>query len=205
MAVWSSFLPSSFSAHKRIRKPSKRLIEWTEEYDQIFSTRKKTKKPLQSNGKVKIIQSKLCCNFIITYCDIIACQASSRYSSYRRYSCSLHLQATQPITSMSETSESDKSSLPTHDHASLNLLPEVQTPPPEEVTATVPTELQIPSPENTPPPDAPVLSIDTLTPPPEAEPSLPEGLVSSSGRAAFKSCLHSETHSFCQSSMMFDY
>lgn len=42
-----------FPAHKRIRKPSKRLIEWTEEYDQIFSTRKKTKKPLQLIGKVK--------------------------------------------------------------------------------------------------------------------------------------------------------
>jgi hypothetical protein len=40
------------SAHKRIRKPSKRLIEWTEEYDQIFSTRKKPKKALQSLGKV---------------------------------------------------------------------------------------------------------------------------------------------------------
>uniref|UniRef100_A0A673WXX1 [histone H3]-lysine(36) N-dimethyltransferase n=1 Tax=Salmo trutta TaxID=8032 RepID=A0A673WXX1_SALTR len=39
-------------AHKRIRKPSKRLIEWTEEYDQIFSTRKKQKKALQSLGKV---------------------------------------------------------------------------------------------------------------------------------------------------------
>uniref|UniRef100_A0AAZ3RYF1 [histone H3]-lysine(36) N-dimethyltransferase n=1 Tax=Oncorhynchus tshawytscha TaxID=74940 RepID=A0AAZ3RYF1_ONCTS len=39
-------------AHKRIRKPSKRLIEWTEEYDQIFSTRKKQKKAPQSLGKV---------------------------------------------------------------------------------------------------------------------------------------------------------
>ncbi|XP_052443851.1 histone-lysine N-methyltransferase, H3 lysine-36 specific isoform X2 [Carassius gibelio] len=29
---------------KRIRKPSKRLIEWTEEYDQLFSTKKKAKK-----------------------------------------------------------------------------------------------------------------------------------------------------------------
>uniref|UniRef100_A0A8C8JU39 [histone H3]-lysine(36) N-dimethyltransferase n=1 Tax=Oncorhynchus tshawytscha TaxID=74940 RepID=A0A8C8JU39_ONCTS len=40
------------TAHKRIRKPSKRLIEWTEEYDQIFSTRKKQKKAPQSLGKV---------------------------------------------------------------------------------------------------------------------------------------------------------
>uniref|UniRef100_A0A8C7J8F5 [histone H3]-lysine(36) N-dimethyltransferase n=1 Tax=Oncorhynchus kisutch TaxID=8019 RepID=A0A8C7J8F5_ONCKI len=43
---------SSNASHKRIRKPSKRLIEWTEEYDQIFSTRKKQKKALQSLGKV---------------------------------------------------------------------------------------------------------------------------------------------------------
>lgn len=41
------------SAHKRVRKPSKRLIEWSEEYEQIFSTRKKTKRPLQMIGKVK--------------------------------------------------------------------------------------------------------------------------------------------------------
>lgn len=44
--------------HKRIRKPSKRLIEWTEEYNQIFPRKKKTKKPLQLSGKVKILQSK---------------------------------------------------------------------------------------------------------------------------------------------------
>ena len=53
-----------FSVHKRIRKPSKRLIEWTEEYDQIFSTRKKNKKPLQLIGKVKMIQCKICSNFL---------------------------------------------------------------------------------------------------------------------------------------------
>ncbi|XP_022618390.1 histone-lysine N-methyltransferase, H3 lysine-36 and H4 lysine-20 specific-like [Seriola dumerili] len=127
------------TAHKRIRKPSKRLIEWTEEYDQIFSTRKKTKKPLQSIGK-----------------------------------------AAQPITSMSEPPGSDTNA---HDHPSLNLLPEIQTPPPEEIVATTPSELQIPSTENTAPQDAPVLSIDTLTPPPEAEPSLSEGLVKDSGNA----------------------
>ncbi|XP_023268850.1 uncharacterized protein LOC111659982 [Seriola lalandi dorsalis] len=127
------------TAHKRIRKPSKRLIEWTEEYDQIFSTRKKTKKPLQSIGK-----------------------------------------AAQPITSMSEPPGSDTNA---HDHPSLNLLPEIQTPPPEEIAATTPSELQIPSTENTAPQDAPVLSIDTLTPPPEAEPLLSEGLVKDSGNA----------------------
>ncbi|XP_053188161.1 histone-lysine N-methyltransferase, H3 lysine-36 specific, partial [Scomber japonicus] len=125
------------SGHKRIRKPSKRLIEWTEEYDQIFSTRKKTKKPLQSIGK-----------------------------------------ASQPITSMSELPVSDTQHPP-----SLNLLPEIQTPPPEEIPVTTPAELQIPSTENTSPQDAPVLSIDTLTPPPEAEPSLAEGPVKDDGKA----------------------
>ncbi|KAK7141092.1 hypothetical protein R3I93_015294 [Phoxinus phoxinus] len=36
------------SENKRLRKPSKRLIEWSEEYDQIFSTKKKTKKTPES-------------------------------------------------------------------------------------------------------------------------------------------------------------
>nr|XP_020496175.1 histone-lysine N-methyltransferase, H3 lysine-36 and H4 lysine-20 specific-like isoform X1 [Labrus bergylta] len=120
-------------AHKRVRKPSKRLIEWTEEYDQIFSTRKKTKKPLQLIGK-----------------------------------------ASQPVTSTSELPEFDKD---TDDHPPVDLLPEIQTPPPEEMAATTPSELQISNPEITSPKEAPVLSIDTLTPPPEADPSLPEGLV----------------------------
>ncbi|XP_048853645.1 histone-lysine N-methyltransferase, H3 lysine-36 specific isoform X5 [Brienomyrus brachyistius] len=43
------------SAHlqnKRQRKPSKRLIEWTEEYDQIFATKKKPKKTLEASKKV---------------------------------------------------------------------------------------------------------------------------------------------------------
>uniref|UniRef100_A0A8C6NWQ2 Histone-lysine N-methyltransferase, H3 lysine-36 specific n=1 Tax=Nothobranchius furzeri TaxID=105023 RepID=A0A8C6NWQ2_NOTFU len=43
--------PLCLSENKRIRKPSKRLIEWTEEYNQIFPTKKKTKKPLQLIGK----------------------------------------------------------------------------------------------------------------------------------------------------------
>ncbi|XP_031695506.1 uncharacterized protein LOC116377886 [Anarrhichthys ocellatus] len=116
-------------AHKRIRKPSKRLIEWTEEYDQIFSTRKKTKKPLQLIGK---------------------------------------------DTAMSEPPGSDSS---TQDPPSVNLVPEIQTPPPEEIAATTPPELQIPSTENTSPQDAPVLSVDTLTPPPESDLSLSEGIV----------------------------
>lgn len=75
----SVFSYISFSAHKRIRKPSKRLIEWTEEYDQIFCTRKKNKKPLHLIGKVKIIQSKICCNFIIICCYIYTVALSIQY------------------------------------------------------------------------------------------------------------------------------
>ncbi|XP_039505240.1 histone-lysine N-methyltransferase, H3 lysine-36 specific isoform X2 [Pimephales promelas] len=36
------------SENKRLRKPSKRLIEWSEEYDQIFYPKKKTKKTPES-------------------------------------------------------------------------------------------------------------------------------------------------------------
>ncbi|XP_058271266.1 histone-lysine N-methyltransferase NSD2 isoform X2 [Hemibagrus wyckioides] len=44
---------SSFPTEsKRIRKPSKRLIEWTEEYDHIFATKKKAKKQPDSLQKV---------------------------------------------------------------------------------------------------------------------------------------------------------
>lgn len=93
----------------------------------------------------------------------------------------LFSQATQPITSMSGPPVSDKNA---QDPPSLNLLPEIQTPPPEEIAETTPSELQIPSTENTTPQDAPVLSIDTLTPPPEAEPSLSEGLVKDKGEPA---------------------
>nr|XP_057942886.1 histone-lysine N-methyltransferase, H3 lysine-36 specific isoform X2 [Doryrhamphus excisus] len=110
------------SAHKRIRKPSKRLLEWTEEYDQIFS-RKKNKKPLPS----------------VTMTN-------------------------QALSPTSKTSALAKNAL---DSPSLNALPEIQTPPPEEITLT--TELQIPRAENSSPREAQVLSIDTLTPPPETE------------------------------------
>uniref|UniRef100_A0A3B3UUS1 Histone-lysine N-methyltransferase, H3 lysine-36 and H4 lysine-20 specific-like n=1 Tax=Poecilia latipinna TaxID=48699 RepID=A0A3B3UUS1_9TELE len=53
--------------HKRIRKPSKRLLEWTEEYNQIFSPKKKPKKSLQLFGKVKMMQSELCSVSIIKH------------------------------------------------------------------------------------------------------------------------------------------
>ncbi|XP_061608937.1 uncharacterized protein nsd1b isoform X2 [Phyllopteryx taeniolatus] len=109
------------SAHKRKRKPSKRLLEWTEEYDEILSSRKKTKKTLPT----------------ITMDNQT-------------------LSSQPPIL--------DKNAL---EPPSLNALPEMQTPPPEEITLT--TEFQIPSAENPSPQEAQALSIDTLTPPPEAE------------------------------------
>ncbi|XP_055730042.1 histone-lysine N-methyltransferase, H3 lysine-36 specific-like isoform X4 [Salvelinus fontinalis] len=115
------------TAHKRIRKPSKRLIEWTEEYDQIFSTRKKQKKALQSLRKVA-----------------------------------------QSNSNKPDPLPSEKT---THDHAPLNPLPEIQSLPPEEPSKT-PNGQAPPRIENTPPPDAPILSIDILTLPPEADPSL---------------------------------
>ncbi|XP_034033776.1 LOW QUALITY PROTEIN: histone-lysine N-methyltransferase, H3 lysine-36 and H4 lysine-20 specific-like [Thalassophryne amazonica] len=126
------------TVNKRIRKPSKRLIEWTEEYDQMFSTRKKSKRPLQPIGQVP--------------------------------------QSIMPTSDLPEPENS------VHDHTSLNLLPEIQTPPPDDITETIkPSELQISTTENTTSQDAPVLSIDTLTPPPEVEPLLSEGLVKDSG------------------------
>lgn len=84
---------------------------------------------------------------------------------------------------MSEPPGPDKNA---HEHPSLNLLPEIQTPPPDDIAAApTPSELQIPSTENTPPQDAPVLSIDTLTPPPDVEPLLSEGVVKHNGEAMF--------------------
>lgn len=59
----------------------------------------------------------------------------------------------------------------THDHAPLNPLPEIQSLPPEEPSKT-PNGQAPPLIENTPPQDAPILSIDTLTLPPEADPSM---------------------------------
>ncbi|XP_047235146.1 histone-lysine N-methyltransferase, H3 lysine-36 specific isoform X2 [Girardinichthys multiradiatus] len=119
--------------HKRIRKPSKRLLEWTEENNQICSTRKKPKKPLQLIGK-----------------------------------------ANESVTSLSELSQLDKN-IP--DSSSSSLLPEILTPPPEEFAPRTPSELQIPKAEHLSTQEIPVLSIDSLTPPPEAEPLLSEGLV----------------------------
>lgn len=45
-------LSLSLPESKRIRKPSKRLIEWTEEYDHIFASKKKAKKQPDSLQKV---------------------------------------------------------------------------------------------------------------------------------------------------------
>lgn len=117
------------AGHKRIRKPSKRLLEWTEDYDQIFSTRKKSKKPLETIDKPLDL-----------------------------------------VTSESEQPPSENTCF------SLSLLPEIQTPPPEDINRVTPSELQIPNNENSCSQNAPVLSIDTLTPPPEADSSLTDGL-----------------------------
>ncbi|XP_028322398.1 uncharacterized protein nsd1b isoform X2 [Gouania willdenowi] len=118
------------AAHKRVRKPSKRMIEWTEEYDQIFSTRRKTRMPLHPIEK-----------------------------------------DSQLIASLSDPPPPDCDA---HDQESLNLLPEIQTPPPEDVAMTMPSVLLVSNTENTSPQEAPVLSIDTLTPPPETEQALSE-------------------------------
>uniref|UniRef100_A0A1A7YAR4 Histone-lysine N-methyltransferase, H3 lysine-36 specific n=2 Tax=Iconisemion striatum TaxID=60296 RepID=A0A1A7YAR4_9TELE len=120
------------SEHKRIRKPSKRLIEWTEEYNQTFPMKKKTKKPLQLIGK-----------------------------------------ATEPITSMSELPELDQNE---HECSSSTLPPEILTPPPEEFTSMTTSELHTPRSEHASIQDPPMLSMNTLTPPPEAEHSPSEGL-----------------------------
>lgn len=88
----------------------------------------------------------------------------------------------------------------THEFQTLNLVPEIQTPPPEETSATVTPELQIPNTEDTCPRETPVLSIDTLTPPPEAEPSLSEGVVKDNGNIEVHLCwvilFGRETHGF---------
>ncbi|XP_043997467.1 uncharacterized protein nsd1b [Gambusia affinis] len=119
--------------HKRIRKPSKRLLEWTEEYNQIFSPRKKPKKSLQLFGK-----------------------------------------ANQSVAALCELSDLEKNMA---DSSSSSLLPEILTPPPEELAPATPVETQIPKAEPPSTQELPVLSIDSLTPPPEAEPSLSDGLV----------------------------
>ncbi|XP_015251555.1 PREDICTED: histone-lysine N-methyltransferase, H3 lysine-36 and H4 lysine-20 specific isoform X3 [Cyprinodon variegatus] len=119
--------------HKRIRKPSKRLLEWNEDYNQIFSSRKKPKRPLQLVEK-----------------------------------------ANESVVFVPELSNLDKN-IP--DNSSSSLLPEILTPPPEEFIPTEPSELQIQKAEHPPIQEIPVLSIDSLTPPPEVEPLQSEGIV----------------------------
>lgn len=64
-----------FPECKRIRKPSKRLIEWTEEYDQFFSTKKKAKKKPESFNKVaQFMQAKqvqVGCVHFIAFCNLL--------------------------------------------------------------------------------------------------------------------------------------
>lgn len=143
-----------------MRKPSKRLIEWSEEYDQIFSTRKKSKKPLHVIGKVK----KSICIW-----HLHASLADRKVVSP---------QAVQPVTTTPDLLAMDKD---THERPSLKFIPEIQTPPPEEITPSQ-SELKIPSTENSQ--DAPVDTVDTLTPPPETDASLPEGFIKHPGKEA---------------------
>ncbi|XP_053704100.1 histone-lysine N-methyltransferase, H3 lysine-36 specific [Synchiropus splendidus] len=115
------------SAHKRIRKPSKRLLECSEEYEQIFTSKKKSKKPVEL----------------------------------------LEKDYPPPVPAVSKPEALEKNG-----EESLSLPPEIQTPPPEENSATSSTAMQIPRLEGPLTQESPVLSIDTLTPPPEAEPTL---------------------------------
>ncbi|XP_039536244.1 histone-lysine N-methyltransferase, H3 lysine-36 specific isoform X2 [Pimephales promelas] len=117
---------------KRIRKPSKRLIEWTEEYDQLFSTKKKAKKKPESFTKV---ESHVCSGPVEEICG------GGRI----------------PNPQVTEGGVSRP-------------LPELQTPPPED------TSQSAPSVNATPGQESPVLSVDTLTPPPETIPSPPAEL-----------------------------
>lgn len=58
--VWISlylfFFPHTVDVteSKRLRKPSKRLLEWSEEYEQIFTSKKKTKKTPESSKTVRV-------------------------------------------------------------------------------------------------------------------------------------------------------
>ncbi|XP_050949120.1 histone-lysine N-methyltransferase NSD2 [Labeo rohita] len=111
---------------KRIRKPSKRLIEWTEEYDQLFSTKKKAKKKPESFTKVE------------------------------NNNCSGPVEKT--------SGESIQKPQVTEQGVSRPL-PELQTPPPEDLSRSTPSINPTPCQERQ------VLSVDTLTPPPETIPS----------------------------------
>ncbi|XP_051734135.1 histone-lysine N-methyltransferase NSD2 isoform X1 [Ctenopharyngodon idella] len=111
---------------KRIRKPSKRLIEWTEEYDQLFSTKKKAKKKPESFNKVE------------------------------NHNCSGPVEKTSGESIQNPQVTEQVMSRP---------LPELQTPPPEDLSRSTPSI------NTTPCQESQVLSVDTLTPPPETIPS----------------------------------
>ncbi|XP_016118292.1 histone-lysine N-methyltransferase, H3 lysine-36 and H4 lysine-20 specific-like, partial [Sinocyclocheilus grahami] len=111
---------------KRIRKPSKRLIEWTEEYDQLFSTKKKAKKKPESFTKVE------------------------------NNNCSGPVEKTSGESMQKPQVTEQGVSRP---------LPELQTPPPEDLSRSTPSINPTPCQERQ------VLSVDTLTPPPETIPS----------------------------------
>lgn len=84
-------------------------------------------------------------------------------------------QVNQPVSAASDLAL-DKDA---HQHPSLKFIPEIQTPPPEEIPAAQ-SDLKIPSTENSQ--DAAVNAVDTLTPPPETDSSLSEGFVKNAGK-----------------------
>ncbi|XP_051537156.1 histone-lysine N-methyltransferase NSD2-like [Myxocyprinus asiaticus] len=120
-----NYIPTGIEC-KRIRKPSKRLIEWTEEYDQLFSTKKRAKKKPESFSKVE------------------------------KHNCSGPLEKT--------SGESIQEPQVMEQGVSKSLS-EVQTPPPEEMSRSTSSI------NTTPCQESQVLSVDTLTPPPETVPS----------------------------------
>ncbi|TRY57125.1 hypothetical protein DNTS_023999 [Danionella cerebrum] len=117
-------LKNDTTERKRIRKPSKRLIEWTEEYDHLFTTKKRAKKKPESFTKVENIN---------------------------------------PSSSMEKTFDGSSQKVTEHDFT--RPLPELQTPPPEELSQSISSVIGTSCQETQ------MLSVDTLTPPPETIPS----------------------------------
>lgn len=69
-------LLSFFLAHserKRLRKPSKRLLEYAEEYDQLFAPKKKSKKGQEQLQKVGEGQCALCGYFFRALVCVYLC------------------------------------------------------------------------------------------------------------------------------------
>uniref|UniRef100_A0A8C9NH52 Histone-lysine N-methyltransferase, H3 lysine-36 specific n=1 Tax=Serinus canaria TaxID=9135 RepID=A0A8C9NH52_SERCA len=59
-APQSEFSPQAHSERKRLRKPSKRLLEYAEEYDHLFAPKKKSKKGQEQLQKVNSVARSEC-------------------------------------------------------------------------------------------------------------------------------------------------